>query len=112
MDSAWSTTDDLNEEGAALMDEKDAQEALALLDHNKRTFKDARDRQHQVRSSNNLSPILGQNARSPSKNRFEDLREEQIGEEGLLTKGGKLQVKLVEIAAYHSDPALDKALVF
>ena len=60
VDSAWSSTDDLNEEGAALMDEKDAQEALALLDHNKRTFKDARDRQHQVRSSNNLSPILSQ----------------------------------------------------
>lgn len=36
---------------AQMMDEKDAQEALALLDQNKRTLKDARDRQHQVRMS-------------------------------------------------------------
>ena len=52
-DSAWHSTDDLNEEGAALMNEaeQDAQEALALLEKSKRTLKDARDRQHQVRMS-------------------------------------------------------------
>lgn len=52
-DSAWHRTDDLNEEGAALMNEaeQDAQEALALLVKSKRTLKDARDRQHQVRMS-------------------------------------------------------------
>ena len=52
-DSAWSSTEDLNDEGAALVNEaeKECQEALALLDQTKRTLKDARNRQHQVRMS-------------------------------------------------------------
>ena len=51
--SAWVTYDDLNEEGMALMTEAqaEAETALAALQQSRRTLREARDKQHQVRMS-------------------------------------------------------------
>ena len=51
--TAWMMDHELSEEGHALVTDakKDEQDALAMIDHGKRTLKQARSRQHQVRMS-------------------------------------------------------------
>ena len=52
-EDAMVTTDDLNEEGAALMiaAQEEAEQAMMALQQNRRTLREARDKQHQVRMS-------------------------------------------------------------
>ena len=68
VDAAWLAEQGMNEEGIAMMGEAEdeAQEALAAIQHGRRTLKEARARQHEVKMSRKYFKTSYQRGTRPS----------------------------------------------